>query len=177
MFTARHHAFLQDLRRPLFGYVCAITPDTGRAEDLYQDAVVRAISAPDAPDHPVAFRVWMFRLTRNLWIDRLRADTRHAAVFVDPPHGEDTAPAAPRDSEDLTINRMAVRQAFQRLARHHRDVLALVDIGGFSYDETAALLDTPRGTVMSRVSRARSALERELTAGQVVSLPLRRRRQ
>jgi RNA polymerase sigma-70 factor (ECF subfamily) len=78
--------------------------------------------------------------------------------------------------EDRVVNQLAVRQAFLLLSKDHRDVLALVDIAGFSYDEAATLLDIPRGTIMSRVSRARSALARQLAQGAVVGLPLRRGR-
>lgn len=72
------------------------------------------------------------------------------------------------------VNRLAVRQAFMQLGKDHRDVLALVDIGGFSYDETAMMLSIPRGTVMSRVSRARAALMRGLSDDKVVPFPTRR---
>ena len=174
MFGETHHAWLHAFRRNLFGYACALCGDTAGAEDLYQEAVLRAMSAASVPDEARRFRVWMFRLTRNLWIDTLRSRRHHDAwseeiASID---GEDRAQTG---SEEITVNRLAVRQAFTRLSKPHRDVLALVDIGGFSYDETAELLDVPRGTVMSRISRARTALARQLSDGPVVAMPLKRR--
>lgn len=172
MFTREHHAQLIRFRRNLFGYACALCPDTATAEDLYQDTLVRAMSAHAVPVDSRSFRVWMFRVLRNLWIDRIRSSIReketNAVVDFDC--------NLEMNGEEVTVNRIAVRQAFTRLEKHHRDVLALVDIGGFSYEETAQLLDLPRGTVMSRVSRARAALAHELRDDRVVPLPVRRGR-
>lgn len=166
-----HHGWLQDLRQRLFGYAHALCRDTATAEDLYQDAMLRALSARSAPADRTAFRVWMFRLMRNLWIDRLRRDDP-ACSLTDLP--ETAAPSS--GGEQAVVNRLAVQQAFMMLDKIHRDVLALVDIGGFSYDETSELLDIPQGTVMSRVSRARAALCRKLGDDpQVAALPLDRR--
>ncbi len=78
--------------------------------------------------------------------------------------------------ESVVVNRLAVRTAFMTLSREHRDVLALVDIAGFSYEETAEMVGVPRGTVMSRVSRARQNLARLLAAPQITAFPGRNRR-
>lgn len=175
MFDAQHQAWLEEMRRKLFGYACALCTDTASAEDLYQDAMLRAMAAPNPPDDPRRYRLWMFRLLRNLWIDGLRRERRLDELLNDP------ALAAPDEAritggEQSAVNRLAVRQAFMQLSKAHRDVLALVDIGGFSYDEAAELLDLPRGTVMSRISRARSAMASILADVPVVALPLRRER-
>lgn len=177
MFTDRHQEQLLQFRRNLFGYACALCDDVASAEDLYQDALVRAMAARDVPSPPDAFRRWMFRVLRNLWIDRMRARRREAEMLLDHDIAE-SVPAASTGGEETVLNRLLVRHAFMRLCKVHRDVLALVDIGGFSYEETASLLDVPKGTVMSRVSRARAALSRELLAentpnSQVVALPRR----
>ena len=165
-----HHTWLQSLRQRLFGYAHALCRDTATAEDLYQDAMLRALSARSVPTDPTAFRVWMFRLMRNLWIDRLR---RSDPAFSLSDLPETAAPAS--GGEQSVVNRLAVQQAFMALDKIHRDVLALVDIGGFSYDEAAELLDIPKGTVMSRVSRARAALCRLLAEDrQITALPLAR---
>lgn len=172
MFKDQHHQWLRGFRRNLFGYACALCSDTASAEDLYQDALVRAIAARAVPNDALSFRVWMFRVLRNLWIDGLRARRRLDDLLADQA-GVDCDDSAFTGGEDRVVNQLAVRQAFMLLSKQHRDVLALVDIGGFSYEETAELLDLPQGTVMSRVSRARAALARQLSDGVVVSLPLR----
>ena len=174
MFTQQHHDWLRGFRRNLFSYACAICSQTAAAEDIYQEAMVRAMSAKAVPTEPASFRVWMFRLLRNLWIDRLRAEAR-ALEFARCEQLEEGQPAAVSGSEDAVVNRLAVRQAFMQLSKDHRDVLALVDIGGFSYEETGMLLSIPHGTVMSRVSRARSALLSLLSSERVVAFPARRK--
>lgn len=174
MFTPEHHVWLRGFRRNLFSYACAICSQTTTAEDIYQEALLRAMSAKSVPTEPTSFRVWMFRLLRNLWIDRLRADAR-AQEFARCERLEEGQPHAISGSEDAVVNRLAVRQAFVQLSKDHRDVLALVDIGGFSYEETGMLLAIPRGTVMSRVARARSALLGLLSSERVVAFPVRRK--
>ncbi len=168
MFDDRHHETLQSLRRRLFGYACALSRTTEDAEDLYQDALVRAMAARSVPNDARAFRVWMFRLIRNLWIDRLRREHRRGELID--AEAEPEEQPGPGDEETL-VDVLLVRQAFLRLSKDHRDVLALVDIAGFSYDETADLLETPRGTVMSRISRARAALAAQLRAAPVIPFP------
>lgn len=118
---------------------------------------MRAVASPVPPNGERPFRAWMFTIMRNHWIDRLRAECRQPEI--DTLDDETLASAfMPVSLETVIVNQLAVRQAFERLSVHHRDVLTIVDVGGFSYEEAAAMLDVPRGTVMSRVSRARQAL-------------------
>lgn len=179
-------ALLQRLSGQMTGYAYALIHDRDRALDLVQDAILRAMEARRVPVDAPAFRVWFTRIVRNLWIDGFRAERRRAETIVG--SAEDLAkdlaePAARFDTEDLILNRMVVRHAFFDLSADHRDVLALVDIAGFSYDEAAQTLEINRGTVMSRVSRARQQLLGKLGDGQadgqaggkVVPFPLTRR--
>jgi len=171
MFDQRNEGALLKLRRRLFGYACALCPDIASAEDLYQEAMLRALSARSIPDDHTALRVWMFRIIRNLWIDNLRAKGR-LPEFDDEADIEDI-PAS--NGDDLVVNALAVRQAFGTLPKKHRDVLALVDICGFSYAEVSELLDVPQGTIMSRISRARSALAARMHEDTtIVALPMQR---
>ena len=157
---------IRKVRQNLYGYAVALTRDTDQAADLLQDCMLRTMSSSRLPTDERALRSWLFSVMRNLWIDRLRAQRRRKAAHDDLCAERDASPATPH--EDVVVNRIAVRQAFLQLSSDHRDVLALVDIGGFSYEETASLLDVPRGTVMSRVSRARLALAQMLSESQVV---------
>ena len=165
------HGWLLDARRKLFGYACALCANTVEAEDLYQETLLRVMTAPSLPGDALSYRVWLFRIMRNLWIDQLRARGRlpeidDAAEIEDQPNGH---------GDDQVVNALAVRQAFDRLSKAHRDILALVDICGFSYAEAAETLEVAPGTVMSRVSRARAALAARVQENRnVIALPLRR---
>jgi len=108
---------------------------------------------------------------RNLWIDKLRAEGR-LPEFDDTTEIDDLSATR---GDDLVVNAIAVRQAFQRLSKAHRDILALVDICGFSYADAAEMLEVPTGTIMSRISRARTALTKLMQDEvKIISLPLRR---
>jgi len=174
LFDASHHQILDQCRNNLFGYAFALTRDAEQAADLFHDCVVRAMSNPGPPQDARSFRAWLFTILRNLWIDQLRAQIRTREMKGEIEAAE--VADASRFPENVVVNRIAVRQAFARLSKDHRDVLALVDIGGFSYEETAKMLDVPKGTIMSRVSRARLVLAQLLSDSQVETLTSARRR-
>jgi RNA polymerase sigma-70 factor (ECF subfamily) len=142
----------------LYGYAVALCRDRDGARDLLHDCIARAMATRDRPSDEAAFRAWLFRILRNLWIDRIRADKRRTRIDDQWTSVDGQGAPGPVSMESMIVNAFAVRQAFGRLSHDHRDILALVDISGFSYDETARILEIPPGTVMSRVSRARRAL-------------------
>ena len=74
--------------------------------------------------------------------------------------------------DDSLISTLTVKFSLARLSADHRDVLGLVDVSGFSYLEAADILGVPAGTVTSRVARARTALLKQLEAGNIVKLPV-----
>lgn len=128
---------------------------------------MRALSARSVPDQEPALRAWLFVIMRNLWIDRTRSRQRKSTGEDD--IANDQA-VNPEPLDIALVTGLSVRQAFGRLSVEHREILALVDISGFSYAEAASMLTVPRGTVMSRVSRARQALATLLVEGDVVVL-------
>lgn len=158
----------------LFAYAVALSRDRDRGQDLFQECVARALGARGVPDAEPAFRAWLFAILRNIWIDHGRSTRRKAELEEE--FMADLAPQ-PVSLETVLVDTLAVRQAFSRLSVEHREILALVDISGFTYEEAAAMVSVPKGTVMSRVSRARQALAGLLTQGNVVEfIPYRDRR-
>lgn len=139
----------------LYGYALTLAGDRSAAQDLLQDCAVKALSATSVPADDTALRAWLFRILRNVWIDRHRRD--RLDLRPDPPAPPDDASEYWRH-DDRLISSIAVRQAMDRLPAAYRDIVALVDLGGLPYAEVAAVLDVPVGTVMSRLSRARQAL-------------------
>ena len=151
----------------LFGYALAMSRDKELAADLVQDCVLRVMKARNIPKDEAAYRSWLFTIIRNLWFDYLRSSKRHALVE---PLNDSHEEIVTEDFETTVVNVVAVRQAFEDLTVEHRDILALVDIGGFSYDETSKMLNIPKGTVMSRISRARATLAGLLNDDNVVEM-------
>ncbi len=151
----------------LHGYAVAMSRDSEVAADLVQDCVVRVLKARKIPVDEAAYRAWLFTIVRNLWRDHLRSTKRLQLVEpLELTQGE----IPPASYEASIVNVVAVRQAFENLTDEHRDILALVDVAEFSYEECAKMLDIPKGTVMSRISRGRAALADLLNENNVIAM-------
>lgn len=135
------------------------------ADELVQEAVVRALEGAEAIQEPTRLRAWLFRTMRNARIDRLRAATSRARLVVIEGGAEDEGgtvmPASPLSS---IIARVDVERALAQLSESARVTLLLSDLWQFSYDEIATIVDVPVGTVRSRVSRSRAQLAQLLLA-------------
>lgn len=109
----------------------------------------------------------------------LRASPRHAEDQFSRLELE-AEPGWQYGSETQEVNALAVRIAFADLSLAHREIIGAIDIAGLTYAEAAALMDMPMGTVMSRISRARSALyqrvEATTTDGKLGFFPARGRK-
>lgn len=150
-------ALLPRLRR----FARGLTGSEEEADDLVQAACERAIQRIGQWQPGTRLDSWMFRIMQNLWIDAIRVGKlRGSHLSLVDPEGQ-KAPGM--DGEQATMNRLtleAVRRGVQRLPPDQRSVLLLVCVEGCSYKETAETLGIPVGTVMSRLSRARLALNR-----------------
>ena len=136
----------------------ALAGQVADADDLVQIVLERALAraAQWQPDAPLD--KWVFAIARNAWRDELRARGRAQHVFAPEEAGEAVADG----SEARRTQQMELAQALAMLPPDHREVVALVLVEGLSYDEAAALLELPVGTVTSRLARARAALQAHL---------------
>lgn len=132
-------------------------PDTAR--DMVQEAIARALGARRVPADAAAYRAWMFKIVRNAALDELRRKR------IEPIEQEPAVDLWRFDN--ACIAKITVEQGLAGIAAPHREIIALIDIAGFSYAEAAATLDVPIGTVMSRVTRARMALLAAIEASSV----------
>lgn len=139
----------------------SLTGDPTRADDLTQDALVKAWSAKERFQAGTNFRAWVFTIVRNLFYSERRRAWRQVAW--DQEHAERTIKAA--DDQESIIALDELRRALQELPDDQREALILVGAGGFAYDEVAEICGCAVGTVKSRVSRARGALEGILAKG------------
>ncbi len=142
-----------------------LTRHSAEAEDLVQDALVRAFRGMDGFDgrHP---RAWLLTILRNTHINRNRR--RRPELMDDPDQMMDTV-ADPSTTggnpEGLVVGATfdaVVEDALLRLPVAFRETIELVDIDGLAYAEAAAALGVPIGTVMSRVHRARKRIRDRL---------------
>ena len=125
-----------------------------RIDDLVQDTIVRALSAADRFQAGTNLKAWMFTILRNLHYNELRKNRVHIQSLDDPLAYE---PAVlPNQMASLEFGDF--RRAFWLLADDRREALILVGVSGLSYEEAAKVCKCPKGTIKSRVSRARREL-------------------
>ncbi len=127
-------------------------------DDLVHGAVERALNRLDTWRPDTRLDSWMFRILQNHWIDQVRA-RRPVSDLSD----ADLVPG--EDGRVVTETRLQLGEVSRLVAalpEEQRAVVGLVLVDGLSYRDTAEILDIPIGTVMSRVSRAREALQRGL---------------
>ena len=158
-FAERLVATLPRLRR----FARGLTGSASEADDLVQAACERALARQHQFQEGTRFDSWMFRIVQTIWIDQLRArDVRK----------EDAEIAEERLGTDEPVRRVEarialgeVRRAVDRLPAEQRATLMLVTVEGLSYKEAAEVAGVPIGTIMSRLARARMALQQQLSAG------------
>jgi RNA polymerase sigma factor (sigma-70 family) len=142
-----------------FNYARWLTKNDADAEDVVQDACVRAIRFFSSlrGDDP---RAWLFAIVRNTWYSRVSRRsqvTESHASTLEPDELRDVS----LDPEERLLQQYAVarvRSALEQLPVDFREVIVLREIEGMSYKEIAAIVSAPIGTVMSRLSRARDRL-------------------
>ncbi|MGZ4396285.1 MAG: sigma-70 family RNA polymerase sigma factor, partial [Gaiellaceae bacterium] len=143
------------------------------AEDLVQETYARAFRSWRTFQAGTNLRAWLLRILTNLNIDRGRKQQRtpdtqpleEGDYFLynrlEEAVGDGGGPAA----EEQVIERLSqddIVSALAAVPHDFRDVIVLVDLGDFSYQDAAQILDIPIGTVMSRLHRGRRVLKREL---------------
>ena len=139
------------------------------AEDLMQETYARAFRSWRSFQPGTNLRAWLLRILTNLNIDRGRRVQRSPDMqpleegdyflynrLEETVPEEDTERIIERLSQDGVVN------ALSAVPHDFRDVIVLVDIGDFSYQDAAQILDIPIGTVMSRLHRGRRILKQEL---------------
>jgi RNA polymerase sigma factor (sigma-70 family) len=142
-----------------FNYARWLTKNDADAEDVVQDAYVRALRFFSSLRDENA-RAWLFTIVRNTWYGRFPRRAGGAVVSVPDEDAEHRADVG-LDPEAQMIQQQAVeqvRRALETLPADFREVLVLRELEGLSYKEIAAIVEIPIGTVMSRLARARERL-------------------
>lgn len=145
----------------LYGFALSLCRDGATAEDLVQETYLRALKAPHKAEPGAGFKSWLFAILHNVWRNELRR--RRPAGLLDesverlPAEGPD-----PLESVDRQQAGGRVLRAIEDLPAPFREAIVLRCVEGFSYQEMAAIVGCPAGTVMSRLARARALLRRSL---------------
>ncbi|MET7875316.1 sigma-70 family RNA polymerase sigma factor [Micromonospora profundi] len=141
--------------RAMLAYATQLTRDRAAAEDIVQEALVRAWRHPDSlVNGKGSVRGWLLTIVRNLFTDSVRARKARPQEVPESP----TDVAVERDHADQVVNSMVVVDALNRLSQEHREVLEQVYLLGSTVAEAAKALGIPPGTVKSRSYYALRAL-------------------
>ncbi|HLZ80185.1 MAG TPA: RNA polymerase sigma factor [Ktedonobacteraceae bacterium] len=152
-------------RQPLFHYLLQFTTDHGLAEELLQDIFVAVWRNAYTFAGKSAVKAWLFGIARRRACKTL---CRRELSFTDLA-GLETMPANDPEPEASLLARMAHAELMETIACMtvvQREVLLLVFMHGFSYQEVADILDVPIGTVKSRLSSAKRSLRKLLEGGE-----------
>jgi RNA polymerase sigma-70 factor, ECF subfamily len=157
----------------IYNYVARMVHDPIEAEDIAQEAFVKAYRNLHSFRGASTFQTWLYRIASNLTIDSVRRRRRREhTCSLDSPldteegqmsrEQEDTHCPGPIRSLETAELQRTVHRAIQTLSPKLRSVVVLYELQGLSYDEIAAILDCPLGTVKSRLFNARMELKTRL---------------
>ncbi|MGI9623532.1 MAG: sigma-70 family RNA polymerase sigma factor, partial [Acidimicrobiales bacterium] len=151
----------------MYRVAMSLTRNSADAEDLVQDALLRAYRAIHRFDGRYP-RAWLLTILRNAQVNRVRR--KRPELLRDPDSTMDRladSGEGSRSVEELVVDLgfdAEVESAFEGLQDKFREVVVLVDVEGLSYQEAADRLGVPVGTVMSRLHRARKKMKKQLEA-------------
>jgi RNA polymerase sigma-70 factor (ECF subfamily) len=176
-------AILENLSA-LYGFAMSLTRNPTDAEDLVQEACLRAIKGMTQNGIKSDPKVWLFTILRNVWINQWRRRAKGPEFILLGKSRADSGPLEewlsdererPEDHFDRNVVSGKIRLAISGLPEVFREVVVLRYFEGFSYRQIASILGCPAGTVMSRLNRARAEL-RTILDEKNTSLVLQRRR-
>jgi RNA polymerase sigma-70 factor (ECF subfamily) len=156
----------------LYGAALRMTRNPADAEDLVQDTYLRAFRGFAGFTEGTNLKAWLYRILTNSYINTYRKKQREPQTVEGPDDLDEWylfdrlgAQSVEGSAEDEVLERIPdadVKAALESLPENFRMPVLLADVEGFSYKEIAEIMDTPIGTVMSRLHRGRKALEKAL---------------
>lgn len=165
---ASFNALVERYQTPLYNLVLRHVADRQLAEDVTQEAFLSAWRAIGS-FHGGSFRAWLFRIAVNEARDLHRRSARRPSTSLDTMLEEGAAGALGADHapgpEEKALSAATVRaveKCIRRLPEDQRLAILLSDVQGLSYEEVAATLELPLGTIKSRLFRARVSLRKLL---------------
>jgi RNA polymerase sigma-70 factor (ECF subfamily) len=168
------HELVSRFERPVFSQVQRMVRDRELAEDLAQEAFVRAFDRIDQYDPSYKFSSWLFKIAHNLTIDHLRKkelDTVsiHGAPDATTPDEQEATAVTLESRQERPDERFEaealgqeIEAAIGELRPDYREAVLLRHVQGHSYREIAEIMDVPLGTVKTYIHRARNELQDKL---------------
>lgn len=137
-----------------------ITGCRDEAKDILQSALTKALEHKRSPKPgDTGYKAWLYKVVHNASIDWLRS-RKHLADAVEVP--EEVVDEDPGTELDRDRRKLLLHMALNRLTSEQREIICLKDFHDLSYEDIAKVISVEKGTVMSRLHRARMALKQEL---------------
>jgi RNA polymerase sigma-70 factor (ECF subfamily) len=157
----------------MYGVAYRLTRNAGDAEDLVQDAVLRAYRFWHTFERDSNCKAWLLKILTNTFLNKYQKRKREREVLGQAAHEQAATDGvlvhekslAQRDPEGVLVDRMLsddVARALTEVPPDFRVAVVLCDIEGLSYKEIAEVMECPVGTVMSRLYRGRRLLQKSL---------------
>ena len=153
-----------ELRRPLFGYLCRMVGNSADADDLLQDTLIRIAGGLPKLEKNIAVKSWAFRIATNIAIDHIRKNKRASLVELNEDYDHDD-----KSEDRLVLDEMnsCIREVIDSLPPDDRAAIVLFNLEGKTISETAEILGISLGTTKVRIHRAKKrlkeAMDRECT--------------
>jgi len=159
-------ALVAAYEKNVYNLALRMTGNAQDAEDMAQEAFVKAYTSLPGFRGDSKFSVWLYRIVSNVCLDFLRRQNRRPAssLSLEDEDGEESQMDIPDESQspeqllERSLTQEAVQRGLQSLSAEQRQILLLREIQGLSYEEIAETLDLEAGTVKSRIFRARKKL-------------------
>lgn len=151
----------------LWRFALRLTADESDAKDLVQRTCLRALENAHLYKQHGKLRSWLFKMEHRIWLNELRSRRirqtssfhgRSLTVSNDSALAQTPVDTVSPDTPESTLRLQQIFEMVELLPDAQRHVVLLVCVEGFTYTETADILDIPKGTVMSRLARARITL-------------------
>ena len=146
----------------LRAYGRSLSGSADLADDLTQDTMVKAWASRDRFERGTSIKAWTFVILRNTFLSQMRRNKFRGEYDESAVERTLSTPASQEDSGEMAD----LQRGLMELPQDQREALILVGAGGMSYEEAAQICDCALGTMKSRVSRARAALEEIMMSGQ-----------
>ena len=158
----------------LYSHALRLTKNSSDAEDLVQETYLKGYRAFSSFKEGTNLRAWLFRILTNSFINNYRKKQRGFEeedfdevddLYLHRRLGSIQNSTLGMSAEDMLFERLTedeIKDAVENLPTQYREVVLLADVQGFSYKEIAEILEIPNGTVMSRLHRGRTKLQKAL---------------
>ncbi|OGS19545.1 MAG: hypothetical protein A3J83_02590 [Elusimicrobia bacterium RIFOXYA2_FULL_40_6] len=144
----------------LYNLAFYFTKNEHDASDLYQETWIKVFEQLNKYKYHQNFPAWISQILRNTYIDKFaRKQSKKSEVPLDESIDILQSELTPLENSQKLENEAFIDKAINCLPLEYRETVVLIDLQGFSYEETAEITKSPTGTVRSRLNRAREKLK------------------